>query len=510
MPVEEAIRLGADIIIAVDISADENIIQSDSSLVEIMDKMSTYKNSEQFKKSIALSNILIIPDVNNYSISDFSDIEILIGKGEIETRKHKKELIKYSGGKKKKIPKFEEKEIEFEIEEIELTNNNLINEEKIIDLSGKKLPNKYSQSEIKIWMNKINALSVINRFFYKIKNKKLTIQVQEKGTKYLRLGLNISSDFGVALKAATDVSNYDLFESDHIISAEISQYPKLDLREFSEYKLKKFQYFTSLGLGTKISPIFIYDEKDKISEYNANSFYIDGVFGAAIFNSYSLGIKGEYIVSKIEYDSGSKKFDQKRTRNYYKGSIFIKSDTKDNSHFSNIGIRDSIYAYSGSDLEGKGDVEFHGFLFDLHRNIPIKTKFNLEIFTSGGIIKGAIIPEDEYYKIGGLRNNIKNNQFSFYGMNAMKINTEEFYMGGVNLRYKLNGNLYLNARYNVITYSVFKELYNYDQSQVGKDFKSGIGLSLGWDSLVGPFEAVISNDSNSNGVLFSFFFGYEF
>lgn len=205
-----------------------------------------------------------------------------------------------------------------------------------------------------------------------------------------------------------------------------------------------------------------------------------------------------------------KKFGREHTKNYYKGSLFIKSDTKDDSYFSNIGVRDSIYAYTGGDLEGKGDVEFHGFLFDLHRNIPIKTKFNLEIFTSGGVIKGAIIPQYEYYKIGGLRNDIKNNQFSFYGMDAMKINTEEFYMSGINLRYKLNGNLYLNARYNIITYSAFKELYDYDQSQVGEDFKSGMGLGLEWDSLVGPFEVVVSNNTDSHGSLFSFFFGYEF
>lgn len=307
MPVEEAIRLGADVIIAVDISADENIIQGDSSLVEIMDKMSTYKNSKQFKKSIELANILIVPDVKKYSVSDFSDIEILITKGEIETRKHKEELIKYNKGRKKRILKFEVKEIEFEIEKIELLNNNVVNEKKIIDLSGKKLPNKYSQSEFKLWMNKINALSIINRFFYRVENKKLIIEVQEKGTKHLRLGLNISSDFGVALKIATEVSNYDISESDYTIAAEISKYPKLELKEFSEYKFKKIHSFSSLGIGVKTSPIFIYEKKDKISEYNAKNFYVSSVLGIAVFNSYALGIKGEYIVSKIEYDSGSKK-----------------------------------------------------------------------------------------------------------------------------------------------------------------------------------------------------------
>lgn len=510
MPVEAAIDLGADIIIAVDISADEVNIEEDSSLIKIMDKMSTYRSSDEFKKSIELSDILISPDVKSYSVADFADLEIIIKKGEIETRKHKKELMKYSEKRKRKLAKAKVKEKQFEIEELVLVNNHVITKKKIMFFSSKKLPNKYSQEELELWMNKINALSIINRFFYTIEGKKLIIDVHEKETKHLRLGLNASSDFGVAFKAATEISNYGILKKDYIVTAEVSSYPKLELRGFSEYKFNKVQYIGSLGIGAKSSPLFIYDKDDNISNYKSKDFYIDGILGTAIFNSYAIGIKGEAVTSNIEYDDGSKEFDSGGTKNYYKGSLFLESDTRDNSHFSSKGGKASVYFYNGGGLESEENIAFNGFLFDIHRNFKIKTRFNLELFTTGGIINGEVIPEEEYYKIGGLRNDINTNQFSFYGMNAMRKYADEFYMGGINLRYKLISDLYLNARYNVITYTNSEELSNYDNSRVGEDFKQGIGLALGWDSLAGPFEIVISNDADSNGMLFSAFLGYEF
>ncbi|MEI6857934.1 patatin-like phospholipase family protein [Psychrilyobacter sp.] len=63
LPVQEVLNMGADIVIAVDISADETIIKDNSNLAQIMDKISTYRSGEEFKKATELADILIVPDV---------------------------------------------------------------------------------------------------------------------------------------------------------------------------------------------------------------------------------------------------------------------------------------------------------------------------------------------------------------------------------------------------------------------------------------------------------------
>ena len=63
LPVQEVIEMGADIVIAVDITADATVITDDSTLLEVIDKMTTYRSEEQFKLATELADILIVPDV---------------------------------------------------------------------------------------------------------------------------------------------------------------------------------------------------------------------------------------------------------------------------------------------------------------------------------------------------------------------------------------------------------------------------------------------------------------
>jgi len=513
LPVQEVLNMGADIVIAVDISADETIIKDNSNLAEIMDKISTYKQGEEFKKATERADILIVPDVKKNSVADFSNLEILIEKGEREAKKHEIELMKLSsseGKNKHKLQDVNDKEIEFEIDEVVLAGNKSLTLDKVVGISGKGIPGNYTQEELNLWMNKISALSAINRFFYRIKDKKLTIEIQETETRRLRIGLNASTDFGAAIGIGTEISTYGLTENDYVVTGEISKYPKLELRGVSEYNFKEIKYLSSIGIGVKTNPLYIYDEADKISDYTNESIYIDGILGTVILNSYFLGTKIEYIMSENEYDLGSKEFEPKSSWDYYKGYIFIGSDSRDNSHFSNKGVKNVLNLFTGGDIKGSGSVEFNGFLFDIHQHIPIKEKFNLEFFTAGGIISGEEIPENEYFKIGGLRNDLKTNQFSFYGMNAMRKYAEEFYMAGINLRYKLNGSVYINMKYNAVTYTTPKDFTMNEDSEVGEDFQHGVGIGLGWDSFVGPLEVVVSNDTDASGMLLSAFLGYEF
>ncbi len=70
--------------------------------------------------------------------------------------------------------------------------------------------------------------------------------------------------------------------------------------------------------------------------------------------------------------------------------------------------------------------------------------------------------------------------------------------------------MYINMKYNAVTYNTPTDFTINEDIEVGEDFKHGVGIGLGWDSLVGPLEVVVSNDADASGMLFSAFFGYEF
>ena len=504
LPVQEVIEMGADIVIAVDITADATVITDDSTLLEVIDKMTTYRSEEQFKLATELADILIVPDVKDHSTADFTGLDVLIEKGESEARKYEKGLVKLGGKSKKRSNLPEEKSLD--IQEIVLTGNNVFTEEKILAFSGKEVPGNYSQEEIKLWMEKIKAQLIINRIFYTIEDDKLVIEVQEREARHLRAGLNYSSDFGAALGVAADLTRYGFFDTDYTMRGEASKYPKLEFRSFTGYRLRETQHLASLGVGFTTNPLFIYDKEDRVGDYNNFNFYIDGTVGTVLFSSYVIAGQVGYNKVNNKYESGSKAFEPESNWDYYKSKIFIVSDSRDSSYFPNSGVKNRFEYFKG----GGDEADFYGPVFEVQRYLGMGDRLNFEIFASGGKISGDTVPENEYFKVGGVRSNWKINQFSFYGMNAMRKYTEEFYMAGVNGRYKLANSLYFNVRYNVITYDTNQLTTFEEDMDVWDDRKHGVGVGLGWDTPVGPMEFILSNDIDVGGLLFLVFLGYDF
>ncbi|MDQ9893817.1 hypothetical protein RFZ55_15975, partial [Acinetobacter baumannii] len=65
-PIDVALSLGADIIIAVDITAETSKINEKSNLITILDKLSTYNGNRKTETHKRLADLLIVPDVKNH------------------------------------------------------------------------------------------------------------------------------------------------------------------------------------------------------------------------------------------------------------------------------------------------------------------------------------------------------------------------------------------------------------------------------------------------------------
>ena len=70
-PIDVALSLGADIIIAVDITAETSKINEKSNLVTILDKLATYNGNRKTETHKKLADLLIVPDVKDHDTIDF-------------------------------------------------------------------------------------------------------------------------------------------------------------------------------------------------------------------------------------------------------------------------------------------------------------------------------------------------------------------------------------------------------------------------------------------------------
>ena len=100
-PIFEALKEKADIIIAVDITADSEIITDKSNVISVINKVATYQGDERTQLQKKYADILVIPPVKNHNTLDFGALPALIEEGEKELEKHFAHIFKNIGNEKK-------------------------------------------------------------------------------------------------------------------------------------------------------------------------------------------------------------------------------------------------------------------------------------------------------------------------------------------------------------------------------------------------------------------------
>ena len=89
LPVQEAVDMGADYIIAVNVAAPLQPMDSLNTLTDIFTQTISFRINEQMDAQGELADLLIVPDkIMNYSMADFDVADQFIPIGEVEARKH--------------------------------------------------------------------------------------------------------------------------------------------------------------------------------------------------------------------------------------------------------------------------------------------------------------------------------------------------------------------------------------------------------------------------------------
>ena len=95
LPVDVARAMGADIVIAVDISTPLMKREQLTSTLSIMSQLTgilTRRNTEEQIASLAVNDILILPDLGDISTADFSDAAAAIPRGRAAAEQHREQL----------------------------------------------------------------------------------------------------------------------------------------------------------------------------------------------------------------------------------------------------------------------------------------------------------------------------------------------------------------------------------------------------------------------------------
>ena len=507
-PIDVALSLGADIIIAVDITAETSKINEKSNLVTILDKLATYNGNRKTETHKKLADLLIVPDVKNHDTIDFGNLNELVVEGEKAAEKYGYILANLSSPKDFKEMKDKAlKDEAIQINKIKLEGNNILTLKKVNELKPSVKNRKFTKNDLNDWTKKIYSVSYIERVFYEVNDDTVIFKVKEKDGINIRASLNYASNYGGSMNIAATVPNFGIWTRNYTIKAEASSFPKINFNNVTFYEVGKFKLLGGASIGYETDPLFIYKNGDKVSTYTTNKFIASLSFGTAISNSIVSGISLGYANNDNKYLSGNRDI-YNFNENYQAlfSSIYTYVDTLNERNFPSKGTVLRLEGFNSQDISGK-ETNLGGGMFSANFYTPLSEKFSVGFGVAGGKMRGEELPKSSLFRIGGLRSS--ETAFSFVGLPMMGAYADEFYILRGGIQYKLTDTFHLLAKYNMLTYSS-DSLPFQDNYSIWDRKYHGYGGGIGWNTFLGPISLFLSNNLDSSSPLFEVYMGYTF
>ena len=504
-PVLEVKEMGADIVIGIDVQSPYFSKEEIKSPIQVLSQSSKFLRAEANKKSRKACDIIIKPEVTQFSVMGFEHFEEIVALGEQEGKRMLPKILALFDSLNIEIEKSPKLNLVPSIDSIKIDSI-------IVEGINKKAQKKFLK-HLKINSGETVSYSKIGkiidytygsldyeRVIYEIKtieNKTcLVFNLTEKQYREIKVGIHYDSDLktgillnytsnnllfnGLKLQVDGIISENPrikakLLLSDKLFTPELDfEYAHLGLRYYNESK-SIFSYINSLYKGSFFLNSNIYNNLRLSggvelvhSDFSAETSIIDiGDFSQTFFN----------ITGRIDFDSWNK--------TYYptKGMLF-------NAYTRLINEEGSDIALS---INGRYEP-----LFQLHKRFSIQPK----------IIAGAIWENSDPFwyipKIGGIFPWKSSSFVPFIGYRFTEIINDAYAIARVDFQYEFFSNHYLIAKANIL-----KDDINAEQLTIFKDFipKYGYGLTYGYNSLIGPIELSASYNDRKE---FSLFFNLGF
>ena len=494
-PVEELKRLGAEIIIGVDVQEGLKDRKDLQSVTSVLMQISNFNTIDKMKEKVILSDIYIKPDVKGLSVLSFDKSNIIIKKGEEASLNHIEELIKLQSkttihNKKIKICD------SITIKNISINNLNNYTRAYVLGKLNLKQNKRIPFNKFEKGINSLNATENYSSILYSFDDENnLTLNLKENQINtFIKFGLHYDDLYKSSL--LLNLTHKKLISKNDVASLDVILGD--NFRFNFDYYIDNGFYW-SFGINSRLNTFNKNIQNDfnqgiTFTDLDINSINIDfsdfsnRIFVETIFSKKFLigtGLELKHlkiesptlqnvtpIFDKSDYFSvfGNIKYDSFDKKYFPKSGWYINGELK--SYLFSSNYNNNFERFSTV----KGDI---GIVKTFYKKISIKIQSEI-----GSIIGERTTPYFDFI-LGGYGYNKINNFQHFLGYDFLSLSGSSYVKGTATVEYELYKKNYLNfaANYANIGNRIFEST-----NWLSKPNFSGYALGYGYDSLIGPIE----------------------
>jgi NTE family protein len=493
-PTDIARKMGADIVIGVDVGAVLYKKEEINSIIKILDQSASFYNYRVAQKNKKLCDIYIRPDISQVETMDFNKSDKIVKLG-VDAAKKVLPEIKRIFGKYNLKPIPADKDtisfltIKIPVSDIDVNTNikSKFNQKQAKGLVMGKLritpPDTISAYDLDLRFNKLFGTKFfenISLSFLKQNNDsyKLKVDAIERRVNDFGIGVRYDQTYGINLLISTQFRNLLLYGSFLEMSLVAGQSPQLRIRYTTDRG-------KSLGFGTSFMfnnfYVYTYDENAvKKTTYNYNRAVWDLFVHSYIgdYNRIILGAEASMFgLSSTQSISDINDF----TKPYYSGFLAYIVDSWDKAYFPTKGIKMKIRA--DIIVDERGNILPHAWgKLDKVLSVSKKIKLIAEGFI--GMSHVGLDTTLYRYETGGMENNRIEWYNSFPGLRFLQHGATNVWIAKISPRYEFMKNNYLTFTFAVEALEKDPELLFTNASEM----YTGMQLKYSFSSMLGPLE----------------------
>ena len=507
LPAEDALKMGANYLIGVDVSARIKPADSLASFLDVLNQVLSFQMTESNKEQRDFVNQLISPDIKNYSIDDFNRADELIKLGEEAARQHWNELkaLAERQSQEKRIYEYNPPNIErlfihdIEIKGLQNIPKQFILQELPIQPGSWITPEQVQELVTRLYGTRLFEL-VTHRLIVDERGTKLEISVVERNSNDFRFGFRYDTDTQASLIFYTTYRNVlqpgSLLRF-HLLLGDAAQARSEYVYYFSEME-------PNLGLRTNLeyqrTYVPWYRGDNQIGSVVNHAYRLDAMIGTMFSNKFILGtaFRKEFVdlnnyVSRVNIPF--------RDQHYHMVQGLFWLDTFNSSSFATRGH--TCYAtfnYSGRWIASPKNFAQQTVLwksaFPMNEALSMKTSLYL------GRSTGDNLPAHYYYFLR--ENDPWMGRIPFVGFQRRELAGRNVQMATAGFQYEV-----LDRKYITLLSSVGNTFDHFTFDLPENKYFAGVGIRVGAETLIGPIELSVGS-STRNAVDIRFQMGYRF
>ena len=535
-PVEEAVNMGADIIIGVYTGFMDKISSDDlSSLDKVLSRSTAtygiFDSREQAKKV----DILITPDLNNFTSADFNRGVEIEKAGEDAARMHFDELKALADSLRICCDRPAPAPLR-EIDSILITHVK-VNDLKYYDQSlayGKLNIGKNSyltKQGLQEGIERLFGTQYFDKLTYNFKKDGpgyiITLEAREKPPSSFKVSVHYDNFYGTGLIVNYTRSNLLISGTRLTAVADFSEYPQARI-SYRKYVGARMNGLAGIEAYYESNLIPGYLEGEEVGYLKQNHFTSEFIIRRIVDLNQQLGA-GLLFEYESMYPNRSMQAIYPDAFNYkrYGYAGFGLNGTYGLNTFNDL-----MYPFEGSRIEFTLKGIYKPFLdarflsdtiheeknlnsfaklhFDFERFNPLGPRLSLNTGISLGLSSGRYMTSDFFY-VGGHKNNLRRNHISFVGYNLAEVIASDFFRIKLGLNYRLYRNLQFEILVNGMTTA--SNLQGLVQSTVELDRQStylGYGTGVTYNTPLGPLSVSFAANNKESNLTWYVNFGFTF